>query len=546
MRGKKVYPTNFVEPESSFVATESEASPVYQVANYVHDDDEIDQDFLDQLATQGDADAMNVVSFEEDREDMFQDVPDLHQALISYQEARTKILEKKKSRGFWGPSSGKGKNKGFGKFQSKGKGSGKGNLLLRISHTHCKNCGEQGHWKAECPHKTTSQPSTDSANFVAHQNFHVVDAEPGPDQVIFEEDIEASERPRADESIENGDNNGPANGDNHNGDKAAAFSMIRRIFHGVTRALQRCIRHACPKTMPDPPIAEAFSLQHLVPQVQQFFQNRLPSRKKNESPAVECFHNRPNLGAIADEGWQFLTPEPAESLPPPGLQPSDFSNDGHPERSNEVHQEHRRSSDGVPEDVTPHPDEPDRSQSPRSGDLAQHANSLQALLENVNAQKDRIEELSRILQENRSPPRNRPSRGQRASVPGDLSDHSWEMEEEEEMIRANTRSPPTRTTRSYPAAAPATTGTTTSQPERTPNELALTSQALEMWGSKRVSWGKTHNGKRFNETYENHASHVDWIIARVNTATPAMQDFITYAKARQEMERPAQMPNRGM
>eukprot|EP00435_Cladocopium_sp_Y103_P043012 s379_g12.t1 len=43
------------------------------------------------------------------------------------------------------------------------------------------------------------------------------------------------------------------------------------------------------------------------------------------------------------------------------------------------------------------------------------------------------------------------------------------------------------------------------------NQLALTAQALESWGNKRASWGKTHNGRRFTEIYEEHASYVDWI-----------------------------------
>jgi hypothetical protein len=78
--------------------------------------------------------------------------------------------------------------KGAGKFQPR-KGSGKGNLLQRISRTFCKACGEKGHWKAECPNKAGA--STDSANYVIHQSFHVVDREDGPAQVIFEDADEA-------------------------------------------------------------------------------------------------------------------------------------------------------------------------------------------------------------------------------------------------------------------------------------------------------------------------------------------------------------------
>ena len=146
---------------------------------------------MDYLATMGDADALNLVGIERDLEDMFQDVPDLHQALISYQEARGKILERKKSRGFWPSTStpGKGKSKGYGKFQSNRKESGKRSLLLRISRTHCKACAEKGHWKAECPNRPSQPP--DSANVVMHQSFEVGNHGPSTEQVIFEDDAEA-------------------------------------------------------------------------------------------------------------------------------------------------------------------------------------------------------------------------------------------------------------------------------------------------------------------------------------------------------------------
>ena len=70
-------------------------------------------------------------------------------------------------------------------------------------------------------------------------------------------------------------------------------------------------------------------------------------------------------------------------------------------------------------------------------------------------------------------------------------------------------------------------------------QLALTAQALESWGNKRVSWGKTHNGRRFTEVYEEHQSYVDWVSARAKNATPAMQDFIAYCQARSDMEKQA-------
>ena len=166
---KKVYPTNYVEPEPQPSAMDHEAFAAGSFSSY--EDEELDQEYVDHLVSIGDQDALNVVSFERDLEEMFQEVPDLHSALLTYQEARSKILDRKRSRGFW-PAHGKGKSKGGGKFQQVRKGSGKGNLLQRIARTYCKACGEKGHWKAECPNKPPS--ATDQANYVIQHSFNAV------------------------------------------------------------------------------------------------------------------------------------------------------------------------------------------------------------------------------------------------------------------------------------------------------------------------------------------------------------------------------------
>jgi len=82
---KKVYPTNFVEPEVGFVAADPDGSSGAGLNNYYPEDDEVDHELVEHLAAQGDSDALNVVAFERDLEEMFQEVPDLHQALVSYQ-----------------------------------------------------------------------------------------------------------------------------------------------------------------------------------------------------------------------------------------------------------------------------------------------------------------------------------------------------------------------------------------------------------------------------------------------------------------------------
>eukprot|EP00435_Cladocopium_sp_Y103_P061152 s1573_g22.t1 len=183
---KKVYPVNFTEEEPADASDSFE--PAWNVTNVGHDDEYDEGEWIEQLASQGDSDALVIQTFENDLEDLFQSTPDLQSALISYQEARLKLSERKKFRGFWPTGSrppfkgGKGKGKkGFMK------GSSKGSLLDRISRTHCKLCGERGHWKAECPNKSTKE----SAN-VAFSMSAVDDANLESQHVIVESLEDAS------------------------------------------------------------------------------------------------------------------------------------------------------------------------------------------------------------------------------------------------------------------------------------------------------------------------------------------------------------------
>ena len=179
---KKVYPTNYIEPEEDANnATEFQPESGHAYMAYSEDDD-ITTEAMDQLLAMGDADALLIQSFEKDLEDMFQEIPDLQHALISYQEARGRIREKHRSRGFW-PVKGGGKSgKGHG-FGGKGfrKGRGKQELMERISRTHCKLCGEKGHWKAECPRRG-QEPA--QANYVTEPAGE--DLTYNDDQVQFE------------------------------------------------------------------------------------------------------------------------------------------------------------------------------------------------------------------------------------------------------------------------------------------------------------------------------------------------------------------------
>ena len=145
--------------------------------------EDLDPETFDAFLASEDQDALIVSSFEQELEDFLLDVPEMHEAMVSYLEARGRLLEKRKSRGFWPVrSKGSGSSKGF-----KGKGKGKKqreNLLARIAKSYCKKCGLKGHWKAECPSNRSGVSGSNDDNPAASANVVQIQDSHGPD--VFE------------------------------------------------------------------------------------------------------------------------------------------------------------------------------------------------------------------------------------------------------------------------------------------------------------------------------------------------------------------------
>ena len=101
------------------------------------------------LAQEGDEDCLVMQQFEDALVESLQGDAEVASCLNAYVEARQRLLEKSKSRGFWSGRSQKGKSKG------KSKGSFgqrfRQPLAQRILNSTCRICGARGHWKAECP-----------------------------------------------------------------------------------------------------------------------------------------------------------------------------------------------------------------------------------------------------------------------------------------------------------------------------------------------------------------------------------------------------------
>ena len=144
-----------------------------------HDEEDEDEDtFIHTLAENGDEDACFVADFEEQILVACQESSQLAACFTTYQEARFRLKEKARNRGFWPPSSFKGKGRGKA-YGGKGKGSNTGEkgsswssgnnmfnrrktLADRIANSTCRKCGRPGHWKRECPFGSVATANTSS------------------------------------------------------------------------------------------------------------------------------------------------------------------------------------------------------------------------------------------------------------------------------------------------------------------------------------------------------------------------------------------------
>ena len=133
----KTYDTNYIE------VTEQEEAPTFVASGQGAGSDEwepdLDPEFLETLIAQDDGDALTVSSFEQE--------PELQTALVTFLEARGRLRDKHRNRGFWPTGSGSkskgGKAKGFqGRSFGKGKkGRDREALLNRIARSNCRICG---------------------------------------------------------------------------------------------------------------------------------------------------------------------------------------------------------------------------------------------------------------------------------------------------------------------------------------------------------------------------------------------------------------------
>ena len=158
---KKVNKTK-VYDQSAMCLEDTEQHPESEEhAHVTYHDEWAEDEFIEGLMNEGDEDAVFVADFETAATEIIQADEDLASAYSTI-EARRKLSEKYRSRGFWPLTKGKGKHqkgKGKGKFQW----GHKKTLQQRILESNCRLCGKKGHWKSECPSRGQASQSAASA-----------------------------------------------------------------------------------------------------------------------------------------------------------------------------------------------------------------------------------------------------------------------------------------------------------------------------------------------------------------------------------------------
>ena len=171
----KTYDVNFtLEVDEDVYMTEDQSFV------FAAESGELPEAAIEQLLNEGDEDALVVQQFEDALIESVQNDGEMSAYMNTYVEARRRLTEKSKSRGFWPV-----RQKGFGK-KGKGKGApfrGRKPLAVCIAESDCRLCGQRGHWKAECPRRgqmpaaASTNPRTQAANVMVSVNDDLDDDE---------------------------------------------------------------------------------------------------------------------------------------------------------------------------------------------------------------------------------------------------------------------------------------------------------------------------------------------------------------------------------
>lgn len=161
--GKKVNRFKTYDNSTALMMDEDDYDENFHTAGEPSVDDD---DVLEQLIAEGDEDALLISEFESAAQELLQEDAGLSSTFSAYTEARRKLSEKVRFRGFFPIGKGKGKSSGkFGKGRfGKGFNRDRKPLSQRLLRSQCRRCLQFGHWKDECPLKAQDGGSTTNAS----------------------------------------------------------------------------------------------------------------------------------------------------------------------------------------------------------------------------------------------------------------------------------------------------------------------------------------------------------------------------------------------
>eukprot|EP00435_Cladocopium_sp_Y103_P001047 s2611_g1.t1 len=156
---------------------------------------ETDESFIDAMLEDGDPDALICHQFEEAILDVLQNDTETASCYLTYVEARKRLTDRNRNRGFWAPGASQNNAKGY-----KGRGKGKFQnqnryrkpLAARILESECRRCGQKGHWKAECPLRSASGNSQASGQTKEHATMTVTPSDMPCNDMIPMDEVEVS------------------------------------------------------------------------------------------------------------------------------------------------------------------------------------------------------------------------------------------------------------------------------------------------------------------------------------------------------------------
>ena len=174
----KTYDVNYTEEDDQDTGGNAANSDFAFLTEQV---DPIEASF-ETFLTEGDDDALIIQQFEDTLINMLQDDEEMTVLMSAYADARRRLSEKSRSRGFW-PIRQKGSN--YAKGKGKGKRFGRPKTLAeRIATSECKICHQRGHWKRECPQRDREIGKTQAANTLVHMTQEIDESD-----ILFIEEV---------------------------------------------------------------------------------------------------------------------------------------------------------------------------------------------------------------------------------------------------------------------------------------------------------------------------------------------------------------------